>query len=271
MKDNLTPDPDSQQFQIMETLDERQIVAEISGQMAESWVYSFPQDGKTVKGLSFVGVKEAVRQLNESGKTSIRISSLHAPIIEKVNEDHMLWDADVGEGFVAKVYGEDVDNGGGIWASKFEPINKKKKDGTTYKNPFAYEHALSKAQRNAMRALIPETLFAAMIDHFIKKGKGATMTEVEAREVVGTMGKKAEKFLAKITQCKKKDDLMKMGGEIAGMKAKKEITAKELATLQSVYSKKLGDFIRAEKATPPKNEAKNTNTGGDTKPSGSKK
>ncbi len=271
MKNNLQPDPDSSEFQIMEALDEKQIVAEIGGQMAESWVYSFPKDGKTVTGLSYVGVKEATRQLNQKGDTGIRISPLHPPIIEKVNEDHILWDPDVGEGFLAKVYGEDTINGGGLWASKFEPILKKKRDGTTFKNPFAYEHALSKAQRNAMRALIPETLFATMIGHFLKKGKGAKMTEKEAREVVGVMSKKAEVFLAKITQCETQKTLLELGSKIAELKAKKEVTSGELITLQSAYSKKLGDFARAKTNPTKKNDSKNPDTKGNKKPSGNKK
>lgn len=235
-------DPDSHEFSIMETLDDRQIVAEVGGQMVESWVYSFTVQGKEVRGLSYVGTKEAVRQLNEKGKTAIRISPERPPIVEKVMEGHALFDPEVGDGFVATVYGEDVQNGGGLWVSKFEPIMKKKRDGSTFKNPFAYEQAISKAQRNAMQALIPTTLFAEVMSAFLAKGKGQKMTEEEARDVIGVMGKVAEEYMGKIESAKDSSTLNIIGKEIAVLKSKKQVSAKELTTLQSAFAKKLAEF-----------------------------
>lgn len=147
-------DPGSAPFQTFDAEDDRQVLAEIRGDNTEvlsKLVYSYAdRRGNTINGLSLAGVRETVRAMNRNGIARIRITPT-PPIITE-NEDYI----DV------MVYAEDQLNGNGAWGTK-----RQSKSVGNYANPFAKEMALSKAQRNAMFALIPATHVAAMIAEYL--------------------------------------------------------------------------------------------------------
>lgn len=142
-------------FSEMERMDEQQVLDEIKGRAIESLVYEIRQGGQTVTGLSLAGVREVVRSMNASGKARMGISE-REPIITET-EDY----------FEVKAFAQDTQNGGGYWGIKRQ--SKKYEGGRT--NQFALEQALAKAQRNALRGIIPEYFAKEMIDAFRQRGK----------------------------------------------------------------------------------------------------
>lgn len=142
-------------FALMERIDEQQVLDEIKGRAIEALVYEIRQGGQTITGLSLCGVREVARMMNVNGRARIGISD-REPIITE-NDEY----------FEVKVFAADTQNGGGYWGIKRQP--KKYTNGSI--NQFALEQALAKAQRNALRGLIPEYFAREMIDAFRTSGK----------------------------------------------------------------------------------------------------
>lgn len=157
-----------------ELQDDKIIEQEILGEAIETYIYEFcpnkcddfKKNGKcghnTTKGMSAPGVREVVRQINRNSASGHKIRVAPEPPI--INRDV---DQNGQKGIEVMVYAEDLVAGSGSWGSKFEPYIKYGK-----KNVFALELALTKAQRNAERALIPEKLALAMITKLIKEKRG---------------------------------------------------------------------------------------------------
>lgn len=131
-------------FEEMEKADEQMVLDEIKGRAIDTLVYEV----RGATGLSLAGVRETARVMNNKGQARIRISDKEPTIIEN------------DEFFEVRVYGVDEMNGGGNWGIK----RQAKKYGNGTANEFAYEQALAKAQRNALRGLIPEWFVKQMID-----------------------------------------------------------------------------------------------------------
>ncbi len=146
---------------VMETfdkLDESLVIAELKGNFLQEYVYSYIDKGKQVTGLSLVGVRETVREMNKRGLTRIAITD--KPPIKYETDDYIeIW-----------TYAKDELNGGGNWGIKRQSKFIYRKDSSTSNNVFAMEQALSKSQRNAQRGLIPEHAVKEMIAEYIKSG-----------------------------------------------------------------------------------------------------
>lgn len=151
-----------------EFADDAIIEAEMMGNILPYFIYTFPQDGKDVVGLTVKGVNEVVRRLGKDAKSGSKIHMNPAYMIkEEVERDGI-------KGIEVTVFAEDLISGNSAWGVKFEPYKKTKKDWktgkeTTYTNTFATEKALSKAERNAKRKLIPEVLATKMIEKLMKE------------------------------------------------------------------------------------------------------
>lgn len=125
-------------FQQLDKLDENQIIAELQGAVAQDMVYSFRSGGKQVTGLSWSGVKHLAARLG-----NIQIDLLQ--VLDTQESWVVLCKAQIGES-------------SRIGASEQPKITSKgKPDG------FALPKATSKAQRNAIRALLPEKLIVETI------------------------------------------------------------------------------------------------------------
>jgi hypothetical protein len=190
-------------YAVMDLHEEEQIIDEIAGRTLDVMVYSFKDgEGRPQTGLSYAGVREIVRTINaRSGAVRLRVSN-QPPIVEEFTED--------GEAYYrVKVYAEDAATGGGQWAAAVEPkhmtyrVKSGPEKGTTKKkwDKFALTKALNKAQRNALGALIPETLRQMVIALYlkderrvkaIKVGGGGALAELPAPltspEAVGLLG-----------------------------------------------------------------------------------
>jgi len=173
-------DPNSRITIASELADDEMIERELMGEVLPYYIYQFCESGckpadveagkcshKKTVGMTVKGVNEVVRNLNkkkDSGVT-IRINPTHMKIEHNVDEEGV-------KGVQVSVYAENLVDGNSAWGIKFEPYNKLKRDGSSYKNEFAAEKALSKAERNAKRKLIPETMALKMIQLMLKNPEG---------------------------------------------------------------------------------------------------
>ena len=175
--------PDLQFYVASEQADDEIIEKEILGQVLPTFIYQFPDKttGKMIKGLSLNGVRETVRRINRSSKSGskIRISPEHPVINRDVEQNGQ-------KGVEVMVYAEDLQTGSGQWGMKFEPYMKVGRNGA-YPNKFALEVALSKAQRNAMRALIPEKLAVETIAKLIGEPDAVKTIEAPKAEQVAVV------------------------------------------------------------------------------------
>ena len=130
-------------FEIFEKRDEDQILAEAQGHIIEEMFYKFPLDGKTVTGISWVGTKEIARKY---GGIKMGIPQV----------------TDLGDQYACSIQATDIKNDVTLIGSSMQPKNMTLKSGEEKPDRFAYTKVVSKAQRNAIRALIPETFLLEM-------------------------------------------------------------------------------------------------------------
>jgi len=159
------PTNPTQEFVVAsEFADDEAIEAELMGRAMEHYVYSFKQDGKQVTGMTVAGVNEMSRQLTKKKDSGIKI---------RIVPDSIKIERDVEEGGVKGVsvilLAENMLSGETAIGAKFEPYKKTGRNGE-YDNTFALEKAVSKAERNAKRKLIPEKMAIEMIKKFVKQG-----------------------------------------------------------------------------------------------------
>jgi len=170
------PSPAHPEIQLMvasEMADDSMIEAELLGEVLPHFVYQFSQEGKDVTGMTVKGVSEVVRRINRNPKSGSKIRLNPEFIRVERNAEY-----DGQKGVEVMVYAEDLVTGGSAWGAKFEPYTKKGRRGE-YPNTFPLEKALSKAERNAKRKLIPETMATKMIQKLIKEDPG-TIQKIEA-------------------------------------------------------------------------------------------
>lgn len=142
-------------YHAMDAADESQILDALQGNPSKVVVYQFSSGGKMQTGLSYAGVAEAARAMNEAGFGEIRVSGAHLPDFEEIQEPD-----DKGELVTyvqCTVYAEDALTGGGMYGTALQPkflVFRDRSKPPAF-DKFARAKALSKAQRNAMLPLIP--------------------------------------------------------------------------------------------------------------------
>ena len=125
--------------------DETQIIQLLAGELVEEYVYSFKDSaGRIVEGLSWAGIREYAGQRGNI--------MLEEPIVEE-REDH--WRV------MVRVL--DLERNIAIWGGTHQPKFMVLKSGELKPDPFAFEKALSKAQRNAIKNLLPVSVTKAAI------------------------------------------------------------------------------------------------------------
>lgn len=156
----LPQEPQENAYELMERRDDEQILAELQGRFLDEYVYEINQDGHPVTGLSWIGTKEASR---EYGGIQVPLEKLK--IVEE-NE----------KSITIAVEARDVFTGTSRIGVKRQSKMLRRRDGSVMENPFYFEQATSKAQRNAINAVIPYTFVKAWIQ---LKRKGSTPQEKE--------------------------------------------------------------------------------------------
>ncbi len=166
--------PDIRLIVASELADDSLIESELMGEVLPYFIYQFKQDGKMIAGLTVKGVSEVVRRLNRNLKSGYKI---------RINPEHIRIERDVEynneKGVEVSVFAENLVDGNSAWGIKFEPYYKKGRRGK-YNNSFAVEKALSKAERNAKRKLIPETAATKMIQTMLGDSSGKNVKQIEA-------------------------------------------------------------------------------------------
>ncbi len=148
-----------------ELADDQAIEGELLGKAMEHYVYSFNQKDKTVTGLTVAGVNEISRQLTRKNNSGIKIRIVPDSIKIDTNAE-----MESQKGISVILLAENMLSGETAIGAKFEPFKKRGLKGL-YANTFALEKAVSKAERNAKRKLIPEKVAIEMIKKFVSIGK----------------------------------------------------------------------------------------------------
>lgn len=127
----------------IEAKDDEQIMEELKGRIVEEYFYEFKlklKDGseRQVTGISWAGIKQLARV-----QGNVRVSR---PEIQETDEH-----------FRVVCSAEDPSRNVVMWGAAQQP-KKILKDGSEIEDNFALTKCLSKGQRNAIRALFPETI-----------------------------------------------------------------------------------------------------------------
>jgi len=130
-------------FSIMERKDENQILEELKGNVIQEFVYSFKQGPRDITGLSYAGVKQI----------ALEMGNIHCcePVISEMNGS-----------WVCKVKVVDTYRNMEMWGVSCQPKLMKTQWGPK-EDDFGLQKAVSKAERNALRKLMPEKLIVEMI------------------------------------------------------------------------------------------------------------
>jgi hypothetical protein len=167
------------QFALFDECDDQQILAEIKGELVDKYVYRFEQDGKDITGLSKTGVAEACRERANRYREVYR--AIEAPIINDEGEFVRVM-VKIGR------FAINLDNKGRVIAEvlldttygskrqwkKFKRRDWKDQRGGWHKgeiadDPFYFEKAVSKAERNGKSALLPLEFKLKMIKKYLSE------------------------------------------------------------------------------------------------------
>lgn len=145
-------------FEVMDRWDEQQMLDEMKGAIAKTLVYSFKMDGKTVTGLSKVGVDECCIVLAQEGQV-IREEDVSYQLRGEGEKEEALFKAFAARYAVSSTGEALLDRVVGV---KRQPLYEMR--GQTLKpNPHWFEHGAMKALRNARFRLIPSKTREAVI------------------------------------------------------------------------------------------------------------
>lgn len=163
-------------FKMFDEADEEQIEAELKGAVADEMVYSFSVGGQKITGLTKAGTWAVMRAYNKAAlfpkKTKGSKTTPKPKPIIRLGEvkDGVLTESEQGYGFVANASlidpntGTVLENGGG-------GSEASKKDRNGRQDPFALAKAIAKAQRNAIRVMLPNDLVEKYITKWSKQDR----------------------------------------------------------------------------------------------------
>lgn len=158
---------DGMVFKVIDMLDEKEIGRALSqGIVSEKWCYHFKMGGRDIYGIGFEGAKQLA--IITGG---VCIDASHPPVV--LSEDNIR--------MRVGAYGGLVRNGVivfGIWGV----AEQCKWFAPNHRNEKAFVVACSKAQRNAILSLIPETVRTKAIELWKKEGKVHTIDEAEFKQ-----------------------------------------------------------------------------------------
>lgn len=242
-------------YRALSVADERQIAQELQGRAPKDMLYGFRQDGHQVVGLSWKGVREAVRQVNTRGYGRIHIDPSVKPEFEEVTVSVDTGKTDKSnhpeieerKAIRVTVYAKDAMHGTGNFGTATQlcqmKLSKKGKDGKAIWKPdsFAATKALSKAERNAMEPMIPLELVEELKTLYQGKGQieyipgvGKEVTEESKPALTDAKAKKQTEKIRKLY-----DDLKQK----AGLKALPPARFNHYLVAAQHSHERLDDFI----------------------------
>lgn len=192
------PTNPSQEFIVAcEFADEEAVEGELLGKAMEHYVYEFcDYKGNKVTGMTVAGVNETCRLLTKKKDSGLKIRIV--PDSVKIDTDATMGGV---KGVSVTLMGENMLTGETSIGAKFEPFQKKGKNGM-YDNTFTLEKAVSKSERNAKRKLIPEKLAVETIRKFMKNSNNVqqlnTPQAPPQRQVASPVTPQGVNYLSKL-------------------------------------------------------------------------
>ena len=151
--------PVTAEYDVVDQVDDQAIVELMTGQTIQDYVYSFKQGGRTVEGLTLAGINEAA---NRRGGIQV----------EEVNYEER------DNSWIATAKAVDTITG----SSRFGAYEQPKMNGSR-PDPFAFTKAIHKAQRNAIKQLIPVPVIREVLNFYLnrKAGSGNSAPQPQAQ------------------------------------------------------------------------------------------
>ncbi len=137
--------PVTTEYEVVDQVDDQAIVELMTGQTIQDYVYSFKQGGRVVEGLTLAGINEAA---NRRGGIQV----------EEVNYE------ETEDSWIATVKAVDTITG----SSRFGAFEQAKKNGSR-PDPYAFTKAIHKAQRNAIKQLIPVPVIREVLNYYLHR------------------------------------------------------------------------------------------------------
>lgn len=176
---------------VVEELEDTAIIEAVQGKVSPTWVYSFPQGGATVTGLSVVGVEQAAREMAQRGEAL------------RIIDCHIEYEDDREARFVA-VAGRYAVSGDGkqvlldsTMRAKRQPKFMKLRNGTEKPDPHWYEKGMSKATRNAKAALLSDEVRQFIIAEATKAGPERQRVRTVAQDTPASAPERGEAVVPK--------------------------------------------------------------------------
>lgn len=138
-------------YDLINQRDDQQVLQELQGGFIDEYIYSFPTSQGKVTGLSWAGVKEVARQMGNISIEDLQVN-------EKDNS------------FQVKAKAKDVTRNVTMYGVTEQNKMLIRKDGSEEPDMHALSKCVSRAQRNAIRGLIPETFIKQMIEQYQNNG-----------------------------------------------------------------------------------------------------
>jgi len=147
-------------YALMDRLDDDLIKAEIENRIVKTWIYSFQSQGKTLEGLSKVGVDACCSEMAKNGHV-IREGEVRFQV-DPTDREYVLFMVSATRVLVDPERGEEQAFET-VWGEKRQWTKFRKKDGTIVDDNFWFEKGAQKAARNARARLIPEEVRSKII------------------------------------------------------------------------------------------------------------
>ena len=141
--------PVTAEYEVVDQVDDQAIVELMTGQTIQDYVYSFKQGGRVVEGLTLAGINEAANRRGGIQVEEVKYEEL----------DHS---------WIATVKAVDTITG----SSRYGAYEQPKMNGSR-PDPFAFTKAIHKAQRNAIKQLIPVPVIRDVLNFYLhRKAEG---------------------------------------------------------------------------------------------------
>lgn len=154
--------PVTAEYDVVDQVDDQAIVELMTGQTIQDYVYSFKQGGRTVEGLTLAGINEAA---NRRGGIQV----------EEVNYEER------DNSWIATAKAIDTITG----SSRFGAYEQPKMNGSR-PDPFAFTKAIHKAQRNAIKQLIPVPVIREVLNFYLNRKAGSGNSAAQPQAQLGS-------------------------------------------------------------------------------------
>ena len=157
--------PVTAEYAVVDQVDDQAIVELMTGQTIQDYVYSFKQGGRTVEGLTLAGINEAANR-----RGGIQVDEV------KYEEQENSW--------IATAKAVDTITG----SSRYGAYEQPKMAGGR-PDPFAFTKAIHKAQRNAIKQLIPVPVIREVLNFYLhrKAGSGNSASQQQIPQTGGNI------------------------------------------------------------------------------------